>query len=302
MNKEDLLIKWMDGELNDVELTSFKQLPEYDSYEKLYKNAIYFKNPKINKEQQFANFKLRLEKENNFTTKYIKPYKFLLRIAAIFVISFGLYFTLMNEDLTKVNTLAAQHTNVTLPDNSEVTVNAASIVKYNKENWNKKRQLTLEGEAFFKVAKGAKFVVNTKMGIVTVLGTQFNIKQRNKLFEVQCFEGLVNVEIGKTNIKLQAGETIRFINNKLTEGQTNQTKPSWIDGKSNFKSIPYYEVIAEFERQFGVIIVFDNVDRDKLFTGSFVHDNKELALKSITQPFKLSYDINNKNVKLFKHE
>ncbi len=302
MNKEDVLIKWMDGELTAEELELFQQQPEYASYKKLYKNALYFKSPKINKEKQLAYFKLRLEKENNFTTKYITPYKFLLRIAAIFVISFGLYFTLMNEGLTKVNTLAAQHTNVTLPDNSEVTINAASLVKYNKEDWNKKRKLTLEGEAFFKVAKGAKFVVNTKMGIVTVLGTQFNIKQRNKLFEVQCFEGLVNVEIGKTNIKLQAGETIRFINNKLTEGKISLTKPSWIDGKSSFKSIPYYEVIAEFERQFGVIIVIENVDRDKLFTGSFVHDNKELALKSITQPFKLSYDIDNKNVKLFKHE
>lgn len=301
MNKEDLLIKWLDGELSAAELDTFQQQKEYASYEKLYKNAIYFKSPKINKEQQYTNFHLKLAKENT-APKFIQSYKFLLRIAAVLVIGFSLYFTLNNGDLVKVNTLVAQHTNIILPDNSEVMVNAASVVKYNKEDWDKKRQLTLEGEAFFKVAKGAKFEVKTKMGIVTVLGTRFNVKHRNKLFEVQCFEGLVNVEIDKTNIKLQAGETIRFINNKLIEGKTSLTKPSWIDGKSSFKSIPYYEVIAEFERQFGVIIIIENVDKDKLFTGSFVHDNKELALKSITQPFKLRYDIDNKNVKLFKRE
>ena len=301
MNKEDLLIKWLDGELTAAELDMFKQQPEYASYERLYKNAIHFKSPKVNKEQQYSNFQLKLTKENT-TPKFIKSYRFLLRIAAIFVIGLGLYFTLFNEDLVKVNTLVSQHTNVTLPDNSEVIINAASTVKYNEEDWDKKRKLTLEGEAFFKVAKGAKFEVKTELGIVTVLGTQFNVKQRDKLFEVQCFEGLVNVRIGSRNVKLNTGETIRFFKKKLIKGKTSITKPSWIDGKSSFESVPYHEVLAEFERQFGLIIIIENVDRDKLFTGSFVHNNKELALKSITQPFKLSYDINNKNVKIFKHE
>ncbi|MBN4085167.1 FecR domain-containing protein [Flavobacteriaceae bacterium AH-315-B10] len=302
MNKEDLLIKWMDGELTDGELSLFQQQPEYASYEKLYKNATYFKSPKVNKEEQFDNFKLRLKKENNFTAKYITPYNFLLRIAAIFVIGFGLYFTLINEDLTKVNTLVSESTNIILPDYSQVTINAASLIKYNDDNWSEKRNLSLEGEAFFKVSKGSVFVVKTKLGNITVLGTQFNVKQRGKLLEVQCYEGLVNVEISKTNIKLKAGETIRFINNKLIEGKTSLTKPSWIDGKSSFKSIPFYEVLAEFERQFGVSIVLDNFDNKKLFTGSFVNDNKELALKSITQPFKLSYDLNSENIKIFEDE
>ena len=192
MNKEDLLIKWLDGELSAAEFDTFQQQKEYASYEKLYKNAIYFKSPKVNREQQYTNFQLKLAKENT-APKFIQSYKFLLRIAAVFVIGFSLYFTLNNGDLVKVNTLVAQHTNITLPDNSEVTFNAASLQKYNKEDWDKKRQLTLEGEAFFNVAKGAKFEVKTKMGIVTVLGTRFNVKHRNKLLEVQCFEGLINV-------------------------------------------------------------------------------------------------------------
>ena len=31
VEKEDLVIKWLDGELNDAELVLFKQLPEYES-------------------------------------------------------------------------------------------------------------------------------------------------------------------------------------------------------------------------------------------------------------------------------
>lgn len=302
MDREDLLIKWLDGELNDAEITLFKQLPEYESYKKLYDNAAYFKSPIINKEKQYSNFKSLIEIENKPASKQNTSFKFLMRIAAVLVIGLGLYFTVLKEDLIKVNTLVAQQTNVNLPDNSEIIINADSKIKYNEKDWANKRKLNLDGEAFFKVAKGEKFDVKTDLGTVTVLGTQFNVKQRGKLLEVQCFEGLVSVQIGKSTIELPAGHTLRLLGNELIEGKTNLTKPSWVDGRSTFESIPYYEVIAEFERQFDVAIVLSNFDKKKIFTGSFVNDDKELALKSITQPFKLSYDINEDQIRIFKNE
>jgi ferric-dicitrate binding protein FerR (iron transport regulator) len=51
--------------------------------------------------------------------------------------------------------------------------------------------LTLE-EAYFQVKKGQTFSVNTTDGVVKVLGTHFNVKQRKNYFEVNCFEGLVS--------------------------------------------------------------------------------------------------------------
>ncbi|MFC4721678.1 FecR family protein [Geojedonia litorea] len=302
MDREDLLIKWLDGELNDAELALFKQLPEYASYEKLYKNAVYFKSPIVNKEKQFANFKSLLEKKDKVTSRQNFSLKFLMRIAAIFVVGLGLYFTILKEDLVKVNTSVAQQTNFTLPDNSEIIVNAESQIKYNESDWNKKRELKLNGEAFFKVAKGQKFDVKTELGTVTVLGTQFNVKQRGKLLEVQCFEGLVNVIIGKSNLELPAGNTIRLFENNLIRKKISLIKPTWIEGKSTFESVPYFEVIAELERQFDIEISLNNFDGRKIFTGSFVNDNIELALKSITQPFKLSYEINKDQISIFKNE
>mgnify|MGYP003673417446 FL=1 len=301
MDKEDLLIKWLDGELNDAELALFKQLPEYASYKKLYDNASYFKSPVIDKQKQYANFKSLLEKETS-TSKYKTSIKYVLRIAAVLVIGFGLYFTVLKEDLVKVNTLVAQQTTIDLPDNSEILINADSKIKYNEKNWSKKRVLTLNGEAFFKVAKGNKFDVKTDLGTVSVLGTQFNVKQRGNLLEVKCFEGVVSVTFNNSDIKLPAGNTLRLINGKFIKGKTTQLKPSWIDGKSTFDSIPYHEVLDEFERQFDVDIVLSNFDKQKIFTGSFTNDNIELALKSITQPFKLSYDLKDNQIRIFKYE
>lgn len=301
MDKEALIIKWMDGELNDAELALFKQLPEFESYKKLYENAHYFKSPSINKEVQYTKFKALLQNDTSISRQN-SSLKFIMRIAAIFVIGLGLYFTVLKEDYVNVNTVIAQQTNVNLPDNSEMILNADSKIKYNEKDWDNKRELKLDGEAFFKVAKGKKFDVKTDLGTVSVLGTQFNVKQRGKLLEVTCFEGLVSVAFGKSNIKLPAGNSLRLLNGEFTEGKTTQLKPSWIDGKSTFVSIPYHEVLAEFERQFDVSIVLSNFDKHNIFTGSFTNDNKELALKSITQPFKLSYDINDDQIRIFKHE
>ncbi|SDL64217.1 FecR family protein [Salinimicrobium catena] len=302
MDKESLLIKWLDGELSDSELALFKQLPEYQSYKKLNENAAYFKSPIINKEKQYAILKSRLEKEKRLASNENASFKILMRIAAIFVVGLGLYVATIKEDLVKVNTSIAEQTNFSLPDNSEIILNADSKIKYNEKDWEKKREVILKGEAFFKVAKGEKFEVETDLGTVTVLGTKFNVKQRGKLLEVHCYEGLVKVEVGEYNFKLPEGTSLRLFENKLKKGKTNFTNPSWISGKTTFESVPYYVVVEEFERQYGVTVVLNNFDRQKIFTGSFIHDNMDLALKSITQPFKLSYKINKDHIRIFKND
>lgn len=301
MNKENLLVKWLEGDLNDVELKEFLRLENYKSYKKLYQYAHHFKSPLVDKQKEYARFKsktidtISLQEDLNW-------WRPMLKIAAIFVLGLGIYLTFFNQELTKVKTSAAEQTNILLPYYSDVVINAASFIKYDEKGWDKKRKVFLQGEAFFKVARGVTFEVKTDLGIVTVLGTQFNVKQRGKLFEVQCFEGLVNVKINKSDLMLRAGETVRFFEKKIIMGITALTHPSWVDGKSIFESILYSEVLAEFERQFDVTIVTENVDAEKLFTGSFTNNNMELALKSITQPFKLTYNIDNKNVKIFKFD
>ena len=65
--------------------------------------------------------------------------------------------------------------------------------------------------------------------------------------------------------------------------------PSWIEHTSTFKSIPYEEVLEEFERQYEVTIKDLDIDKTQKFTGSFTHNDIEIALKSITLPLQLKY-------------
>jgi ferric-dicitrate binding protein FerR (iron transport regulator) len=62
-------------------------------------------------------------------------------------------------------------------------LNAASKLSFNEKKWADQRALTLEGEAFFKVQKGQTFSVNTTAGVITVLGTQFNVKERKTILK-----------------------------------------------------------------------------------------------------------------------
>ncbi len=105
----------------------------------------------------------------------------------------------------------AEKTAVELPDLSQVKLNAQSRLTFNKKSWNKKREVVLDGEAYFKVAKGSKFSVITKDGTVTVLGTQFNVKHRDNYFEVVCFEGSVGVEYKESSVTLKPGYSFLII-------------------------------------------------------------------------------------------
>ena len=159
-----------------------------------------------------------------------------------------------------------------------------------KNNWKNKRDVTLQGEAFFKVAKGSSFNVITESGTVTVYGTQFNVKQRENYFEVICYEGLVGVTHNSHETKLKPGDSFLIIDGKkIAKEKENAPTPSWINNESRFKSLPFKEVIAEFERQYNVNFTLLNIDSDYIFTGSFPHDNIEKALKLITLPSHLTY-------------
>ncbi|WP_033960729.1 FecR family protein [Psychroserpens jangbogonensis] len=286
MNKEELIQKWLDHELNTQELEAFKQLEDYEALTKLDTSLKYFKAPEYNTSENLEQVMstIKTDKQNN-----INWLSAAIKIAAVFVICFSAYYYTTTLDTT-INTIASQKQTVELPDASIVELNAVSLLAFNESSWTNNREVTLQGEAFFKVAKGSRFDVKTEDGIISVLGTQFNIKQRDNYFEVICYEGKVAVTHNAKTTKLLPGDSFFVLDGKLfTTEKENQSTPSWLLNQSRFKSLPYREVIAEFERQHNVFISLKNIDDSQLFTGSFTHNDIEIALKSITLPLHLTH-------------
>ncbi|WP_282044264.1 FecR family protein [Winogradskyella flava] len=286
MNREELIKKWLDNNLSSEEQKAFEEIEDYNDIIQIDSALKSFKAPEFPTDKNYDSLKSRLKFNQNKSKQW---YKSLLKIAAVLAICFSAYYYTTTLD-TKINTQIAQNANVSLPDASTVHLNAKTTVIFNKKNWNDTREVKLDGEAFFKVAKGQKFDVITTNGTVTVLGTQFNVKHRRDYFEVTCFEGLVAVKHDEEKAELSPGNTLKIIDGKeFTIEKELTTQPSWLRGESSFTSTPLKYVISELERQYDMTFIAENIDTSRLFTGSFTHKNLDLALKSVTIPLNLNY-------------
>ena len=299
--QENYLAKWLNNELSEEELASFKRSEEYASYQKIVRASDALEAPTFDMEKALGDFKSR---QLNKETKVIKmrPAQYLMRIAAAVTVLFAatyFYIASLNETFS---TEYAQRTEIVLPDASEVLLNAESKLSYSERKWDSERALSLEGEAFFKVAKGKKFTVTTDLGTVSVLGTQFNVESRKGFFEVTCYEGLVSVTYQGKEEKLPAGTSFLVVNERIVpvEAPLNSV-PSWVNNESSFKSIPLTYVLNEFQRQYNIKVETKNVDLTQLFTGTFSNTNINLALQSISTPSQISYTLE-KNKVLFYAE
>lgn len=294
MDKEDLIKKWLNDELTPAEKQAFGQGEDFVLHQAIINSAKQFKASNFSKPGTFEDLKSAY-KTKKPKVKQLNWFKPLLRIASIVIITLGIYFTFFNTKLTVIETLVSQQIIIELPDLSKVTLNAGSEIKYSKADWSDNRRLNLDGEAYFKVAKGKTFDVVTSQGVVTIVGTEFNVKQRKDYFEVQCFEGVVKVTSGDISKTLLAGDTYRLLNNEFSQDKTIGLSPQWTQNKSTFKAIPFKAVIAELQRQYEIKIRVENVDSERLFTGGFMNNDIEKALFSITQPMDLGYKTNASN-------
>ncbi|RDI55015.1 FecR family protein [Flavobacterium glaciei] len=301
MKNEKDILKWFNNQLSSQEIEDLKQSEDLQILEKINYYATQLDTPKVDAYAALEAFNARNHSKKKTKVRTLN-FKTFYRVAAVLAIMLTSAYFLFFNNITSFETQLAQTKSLTLPDSSTVILNSASKLSFNEKKWADSRTLILEGEAFFKVQKGQTFSVNTTAGVVTVLGTQFNVKERKNYFEVNCYEGLVSVTYNNKTINLPPGKTFRVINGTIENVEDfNGQNPSWIQQESSFTKIPLDQVIAELERQYDIKIKVESVDTSKLFTGSFTHTNKEIALQAITIPLKLSYKIQGKTVLFYNY-
>ena len=300
-DKNDLL-KWLNRETSDEDLVRLKETDGFKTLEKIVHYSAQIETPKIDVKEALEALKIKTENSSK-KGKFIQfNFKQLYKYAAAIVVLFATSYFLLFNNTASFKTEFAQTKTFNLPDNSEVVLNANSKIIYSKKDWGKSRNLTLEGEAYFKVQKGKKFTVNTEIGQVTVLGTQFNVKERANYFEVKTFEGLVSVTYKGKEIKLPRGTIFKVVNGVIDATNTfDVNEKSWMQKESNFKSSALRFVLAEIENQFDYTIETKDVDLDVLYSGGFTHTDINIALQSVTIPLQLSYKIDGKKITIFNY-
>jgi len=297
-HKDTYLAKWLAGEITNNDLKDMVGEEDYRVYLKLKKGLEVKSQLDRPVEESFQKVQ---EKINRKKTKVISlKTKWAIGIAASILVIVAV-FNFLKPSQNTFTTGFGEHKAFVLEDGSEVILNSRSSVTYTSKDWENNRELSLDGEAFFKVAKGKTFTVITPNGKVQVLGTQFDVNSTADFFDVTCYEGKVKVTtVDDIAHVLLPGQTIRKINGFETEAlDSSDLEPTWIAGESTFKSVPLEYVIKALENEYNISIDASDIETATLYTGAFPHKNVEVALKTVFGSLDINYDfISQSNLKL----
>lgn len=236
-----------------------------------------------------------------------------LRIAASILLMVGCFYgytsyqhNKLAEKFQTIYVPVGSRTNVRLPDGTSVWLSSKTTLRYPMEFSDGKREVTLDGEAFFEVTKDKKnpFVVRTNKYDIEVLGTSFNVEaySEQSQFETILREGKVKLynDTDSEPLYLSPGQTAYLSNGKLRVMQTrHENYSSWTKGLINIDNKNFSDILALFEKFYDVrIVVQKPIDYDLGYNGKFrIIDGVEHALKVLQNdyPFTFRRDVD-KNI------
>lgn len=213
-----------------------------------------------------------------------------MKVAAAIILLLGCnyFWYTYTENLTEVYTKAdspyeikvpaGSRTNIVLPDGTEVSLNAGSVLRYYRGFGIRGRDVTLDGEGYFKVAKNEKipFFVNTNGVQVQVVGTVFNVRayDDDDYVMVSLLEGRVNLSaLSGSAMKLFPSEQALYNKNtgRMEKMKSNaSTACDWLDGGLTFENVSFEDIAHRLERKFQVKI---RIESERLgeehFSGCF---------------------------------
>jgi transmembrane sensor len=170
--------------------------------------------------------------------------------------------------LVQQSTMAKETKEIVLADSSVVILNGNSSITYNSDISNSQsREITLEGNAYFKVKTKAdhrSFTVHTNSISIAVHGTEFNVDARSKATEIVLTSGKVKVSADDnkaTAVYMSPGEKVQLdaSHHSFIRSTTNTLLYSaWTEGRWNFSSTSLLDITNLIYKYYGVETVFAN--------------------------------------------
>lgn len=167
---------------------------------------------------------------------------------------------------------------LTLTDGSKVFMGPFSSIIYTAGYNDTSRELWLNGEAYFEVAKDSRraFKVHTDELVTTALGTAFNISTGNRAdgsIQVSLTAGKVSVATATQHYLLEPGQMIRYRKGRSLQVPAlfdAATVLDWKNGKVVFEGTSLEDAFAKLQSRYGCTIIFDNDQLGKRkVTGEF---------------------------------
>lgn len=191
-----------------------------------------------------------------------------------------------------------------LPDGTKVTLNAATSLTYPAQFHGAERLVTLNGEAFFEVAKNKKMPFRVTAGnqTVEVLGTHFNINAyKDEAFvKTTLLEGSVKVSSGENSTVIVPGE--QAITNAGQAGQVLKRLvdvdevTAWKNGFFSFQDDDLRSIMRKVARWYDVKIVYAGNLPDEKFVGEISRTSNLSDVFKILELHNVHFDVQGKTV------
>ena len=195
-----------------------------------------------------------------------------------------------------IRTQLGEHSHITLPDGSEVTLNAQTTVRYATAMPDGKRRVQVDGEAFFKVAKDAEhpFVVTAGDVDVTCLGTCFDVRHyaEENSVAVVLAEGKVRVHANEAEVTMEPDS--RVVYDCKAKTLSKRSVPSadytcWMSGEVRYNDCTLEQIAAELSRNYNIrLVITDDKLKQERFTGYLGHS----SLRNVLDVLCLASDMN----------
>jgi ferric-dicitrate binding protein FerR (iron transport regulator) len=342
------LREWVDASADHYDL-----LRKYRKIQYLLRS--YGQRNKYDSSEAWEKLTLMLKKDASRRT--LRLLKQIGRYAAMILLAFGsgmaaMYYVSLAQDretapeetadfFTEYTVPYGSKSMITLPDSSSIWLNAGSKLRYSSAFNRTNREVFVEGEAYFKVARNeAKpFFVKTSAVTLKVLGTSFNIKaypEENNVettVETGTVQVLRNVE-GKLMDKLvlTAGQKVMVIKSARTDSRATQPIPlpeplkavmpeavaektivtknvtaelytSWKDNRWIIEKEPLDKLAVKLERRYNIHITFaDEQLKYFSFSGTLQDETLEQVLEVIKLSAPVDYIVKQNKVKLQRNK
>ena len=252
------------------------------------------------------------EKKTNPNMKVVfggKAFLSFLKVAAVVTLVFLVCYQWLSGNAGKNDTSlaseqtiyvpAGQRAELTLADGTKVWLNSCSKLVFPSNFAGKTRNVTLDGEGFFAVAKNKKkpFIVETKAYNIEVTGTKFNViaYSNDSIWETALLEGGVNLfkksDDGSSHV-MRPGTKLSLKNDILTRSEIDDLEYyRWREGLICFSNISIQQLFKKFENYFDVKFIVRNKSvLSSRFSGKFrTSDGVDHAMKVLKLKQKFSY-------------
>ncbi len=183
----------------------------------------------------------------------------------------------------QLTTLNGQRKSIRLFDGTKIWLSPSSVLRYEDQLINHYREVWLDGEAFFKVAKDKKhpFIIHSGRMQTEVVGTSFNVRSyaKQSIYNVTVVTGIVKVAMLSSNQQ----KLSEVILKPKQQAVLNNTQASLVSktvatvepvlnkraGILSYDGASITEVVADFKRYYNTGIDLQNKSSTCLCYGDF---------------------------------